>query len=346
MKINTLKLSYALLFVIITSCGSKKSISTEVTKPAIVSLDPSIKRIGIVNRSIVKEDNNALDKLDKILSVEGADLDKQGAHQAVLALKNELGKNAKFSEVKLIETNTEVNPGGGVFPAPYSWDMVQQICAANNVDAIFVLSLYDTDANASYDTSNTKVKGPLGIEIPAIRHSVIIVTNIKAGWRIYDPINKVIKDELAVNTKTTSTGSGINPVKAIEAAKNRKQSVFQISQQMAIDYSTRLLPYKGNIYRKYYTSGTSNFEAGRRYVETGQWEKAAELWEKEVKNEDPEIAGQASFNMAFYNEIKGDFTQAIEWANKSYAEYGNKQALKYKEDLEERISDRVRMSNN
>ncbi len=343
MKIKFIKLRLLclLLVIIVSSCGSKKSVSTEVTKPAIVSLDSSLKKIGIINRSIVSEENGVLDKLDKILSIEGADLDKEGANQAVLALKNELAKNTKFTQVKLIETNIDDNPGGGVFPAPYSWDRVGQICNANNVDALFVLALYDTDANATYDTFNTKVKGPLGVDIPAVHHSVRIVTQIKTGWRIYDPINKVIKDELPIDTKTITTGRGINPVKAIEAAKNRKQSVLQISQQVAIDYASRLLPYKDNIYRKYYSSDTPNFEKGRRYVETGQWEKAAELWRQETNNEDPEIAGQACYNMAFYNEIKGDFTKAVEWVNKSYTEYGNKKALKYKEDLEERITDRV-----
>ena len=334
-----------ILLIVSTSCGSKKSISANITKPAIVSLDTSLKKIGIINRSIVSEENGILDKLDKILSIEGANLDKEGANQAVLALKNELSKNIKFTQVKLVEVNVSNNPGGSVFPAPYSWDRVSQICAANNVDALFVLSLYDTDANATYDTFNTKVKGPLDVDIPAVHHSVRIVTDIKTGWRIYDPLNKVIADELPINTKTTTTGRGVNPVKAIEAAKNRKQSVLQISQQIAKDYASRLLPYKDNIYRKYYTSDTPNFEKGRRYVETGQWEKAAELWQQETNNPDGEIAGQACYNMAFYNEIKGDFTKALEWVNKSYAEYGNKQALKYKEDLEERIADSVLLKN-
>ena len=328
------------LLIFLSSCGSKKSVTTEVMKPALVSLDPTIKKIGVLNRSMPSKTNSLLDDLDKILSIEGADLDKEGAEQSILALKNELSKNPKFTQVKLIETSTETNPGGGVFPAAFSWDIVEKICNINNIDALFVLSVYDTDAVASYDTFNTKVKGPLGLEIPAIHHSVTIVTDVKVGWRVYDPVNKVISDELAVNQKTTTKGRGINPVKAIEAAKKRKESVMQISQQMAIDYSGRLLPYKDKVYRKYYVSGTPNFETAKRFVETGQWEKAAELWKKEVNNKDIKIAGQACFNMAFYNEIKGDFTQAIEWANKSYTEYENKKGLKYREDLEERINNR------
>lgn len=340
MKTKVITLTRFLFFLIlVTSCGSKKSISTLVTKPPLISLSPSVKQIGVLNRSIVSEDKNILDKLDKILSVEGADLDKDGSEQSILALKNELSMNPKFTGVKIVTSNTNDNPGGGVIPAPLSWDMVQKICSENNIDALFVLSLYDTDTDASYDTYTTKVNGPLGTKIPAINHSVRLVTTIKSGWRIYDPISKLIKDELLFSEKTVSTGRGINPAKAIEAAKQRKESVMQISQKIATDYALRLMPYKDNIYRKYYTSETPNFEIAKRHVETGQWDEAAKLWEIETKNEDSKIAGQACYNMAFYNEIKGDYTSALEWATKSYTNYENRLALKYIDDINERIAD-------
>ncbi|WP_299887938.1 DUF6340 family protein [uncultured Lacinutrix sp.] len=337
-KFNSLIVSIILCSVI-TSCGSKKSISTEVTKPALVNLHQDIKRIGILDRSIVSKNESFLDELDKILSIEGANLDREGAKQAVLSLKSEVSKSNTFSEVKLINIDAKNNPGGSVFPAALSWDEISIICANNNIDGLFVLSLYDTDATATYDTFNTKVKGPLGIEVPAIHHSVVINTIIKTGWRIYDPIKRVISDELEVSQKVRTTGRGINPVKAIEAAKNRKQSVLQISQKIAQDYASRLLPYKGKIYRKYYTSDTPNFEIAKRYVETGKWEEASVLWEKETNNKDKDIAGQACYNMAFYNEIKGDYNRAKEWATKAYTEYENKLALKYLDDLDDRIEE-------
>ncbi len=325
------------IVTIFIGCGSKKSVRTEVTKPPIVSLDTSVKRIGILDRSIPSDESVGLDQVDKILSIEGKKLDEDGAKQALIALKTSLLQNPRFTDVKVLTTRLQENPGGGIFPSALSWDQIEDLCKKNNVDAIFTLALYDTDATATYDVKNTKVEGPLGIEIPAIRHIVNIITRIKTGWRIYDPVNKKVCDQLTVNEKTTATGSGINPIKAIEAAKNRKQSVLQISQKIGSDYALRLLPYKDNVYRDYYVKATPSFEMAKRRVETGQWEGAAELWEKETANPDPEIAGQACFNMAFYNEIKGDYTKAIEWATKSYTDYENKNALRYIDDLKERI---------
>ncbi|SEM11126.1 hypothetical protein SAMN04487910_4132 [Aquimarina amphilecti] len=329
----------AMVVLIAVGCGSKKSLRTEVIKPPIVTLDSSVKKIGILNRSIPSDENVGLDQVDKILSIEGAKLDEDGARQAMIALKTALLQNPRFTEVTILSNSLKENPGGGIFPSPISWDQINDLCKTNNIDAVFTLALYDTDAKASYTVENKKIEGPLGIELPAVEHKVSIDTKIKTGWRIYDPIRKKISDQLSVNEKTKSVGKGINPIKAIEAATNRKQSVLQISQKIGSDYASRLLPYKDNVYRDYYVKATPNFEVAKRKVETGQWEGAAELWEKETNNSDPEIAGQACFNMAFYNEIKGDYTKAIEWATKAYTDYENKNALRYINDLKERIED-------
>lgn len=337
-NIFTYKILVLPLFcIIMIGCGSKKSLKTEVIKPPIVTLDASVKKIGILNRSIPSDENSGLDQVDKILSLEGKKLDKEGAEQAIIALKNELLQNPRFTDVVILPVKLDQNPGGGVFPSSLDWNQIEDLCKKNNVDAIFTLAIYDTDAKATYNVENTKIEGPLGIEIPAIEHIVNIDTRIKTGWRIYDPIRKRVCDQLSVNRKTISKGKGINPIKAIEAATNRKQSVLQISQKIGSDYALRLLPYKDQVYRDYYVKATPNFEIAKRKVETGQWDGAAALWEKETSNPDPEIAGQACFNMAFYNEIKGDYTKAIEWATKAYTDYENKNALRYIDDLKKRI---------
>ncbi|MDH7448224.1 DUF6340 family protein [Aquimarina sp. 2201CG14-23] len=341
---NTILLSF--FFIMVVGCGSKKSLKAEVIKPPLVSLDSSVKKIGILNRSIPSDQNIGLDQVDKILSIEGEKLDKEGAEQAIVALKTALLQNPRFTEVIIIPITLKENPGGGVFPSSLSWDQVDDLCTKNQVDAIFSLAVYDTDAKAAYTVNETQVEGPLGIKIPAIEHIVDIETKIKTGWRIYDPIKKRISDQLTVNQKTKSKGKGINPIKAIEAVTNRKQSVLQISQKIGSDYALRLLPYKDHVYRNYYVKATPNFEIAKRKVETGQWEGAAQLWEKETSNLDPEIAGQACFNMAFYNEIKGDYTKAIEWATKSYTDYENKNALRYIDDLNERIENQKILGKN
>jgi len=136
-----------------------------VLEPAPVYMPKHNQKIGVIDRSLPSENNAELDKLDKVLSAEGKNLDKEGAHRAVLGLSDKLGKNQSFSEVKIIEDANLRSPGSGVFPATLSWETVQKVCDANDVDALYVLEFFDTDSEIDYKTVQKKIKNPLGVEI-------------------------------------------------------------------------------------------------------------------------------------------------------------------------------------
>ena len=82
--------------------------------------------------------------------------------------------------------------------------------------------------------------------------------------------------------------------------------------------------------------GTDNFKIAKRRAQTGNWDGAAELWEKEIDNPKSKVAGRAHYNMAIINEINGNLDEAIQWARKAYSDYNNKLALDYVRILEER----------
>ncbi len=334
---STTAISVLIISVILCSCSSKNLLTMSVTEPAPVYLPSNIKTIGIIDRSLPSEKNEKLDKLDKILSAEGKNLDKDGAHEAVVGLFDELINNNRFSQVKIIDNVDVSSPGLGIFPSALSWKTIERICSENNVDAIFALSFYDTDAKIDYKAIPIQIDGPLGIKVPVVEHHATIATLIKTGWRIYDPINKFIQDEHLVNKNVVSKGIGINPVKAIEAIMGRKEDVLQVSNNIGHNYALRILPYKIRVTRHYYVRGTNNFKIAKRRAQTGNWDEAAELWDKEVSNPKRKLAGRACYNMAIINEINGELNTAVEWASKSYTDYKNKMALRYLNVLKYRI---------
>jgi hypothetical protein len=95
-----------------------------------------------------------------------------------------------------------------------------------------------------------------------------MATLIQTGWRIYDPINKVIQDEWLANEQVLSTGAGINPVKAVEAVTGRKEAVLQASNGMGATYALRIVPFRTRVARDYYVRGTENFRIARRRAQT------------------------------------------------------------------------------
>ena len=326
-RLQTLLLG-SLLAGLMIGCSATNRLTMGITEPALVTLSPDAKKIGIINRSLPSEQNKNVDKIDQILSAEGQMLDKEGAQAAVNALSRALLQIGAFDEVKIIE-DEEIKKGLSVLPAMLSWDEVDRICEEHDVDVVFSLALYDTDTRVSYNMTTIQLPNDLGIKVNVPAHQLNLNTLIKNGWRIYDSKDQRLADEFLIEGQVRTSGKGINPVKAYEAILNRKEAVMDRSMFLGENYSNRLIPLRRRIARDYFVRGSDNFEVARRRAQTGDWDGAEELWELEVSNPKRKIAGRACYNMAIINEINGDLNAAIEWASRSYADYRNNDALRY-----------------
>ncbi|QCW99730.1 hypothetical protein FGM00_06315 [Aggregatimonas sangjinii] len=317
------------LIAILSACSATSQLTMGVKEPARVPIPSDVVRIGLINRSVPAEGNESLDKIDKILSLEGLRLDELGAQSALNGLKAELERSGRFESVSLIDGVDSVRKGLGVFPAQMSWDDIDAICDAHNVDVIFSLEFYDTDTNVGYEQKMVNIPNPLGIKAEVPGHRVTIRTALKNGWRVYDPHTKYILDESSFQDNLVSVGEGINPFKAVEAIAGRKEAVLQTSNNLGNAYGLNIRNLTRRVTRIYYVKGTDNFEIGQRRAQAGDWKGAAELWERELSHPDAKIAGRAFYNMAISNEIDGNLDRALEYASKSYTDYNNKDALRY-----------------
>ncbi len=330
-KLYIIAVTFASTFV---SCSSTNLMSLSVREPAPVSLPSYIKNVGIVNRTNISKQNKAVDIIDKVFSLEGAELDKAGAASGITGLSVELQKDTRLNNVVILsEQLTTANPT--LFPTPLSWDTIEEICRINNTDALFVLELFDTDSKISYASHPVKINTPVG-SLPALEHEASMVTLVKTGWRIYDPSSKNILDQFVVTQDIGYTGRGINPVVAANALIGRKEAVKEVANRSGQAYGLRIVPYWLRVSRDYYVKGTNNFSIGKRKAQTGNWDQAGEYWYKEINNNKGKVAGRACYNMAIISEINGDIDQAIKWAQQSYEDYNNKLALRYVRVLQNR----------
>jgi hypothetical protein len=316
------------------SCATQE-LYLNVTQPAPVTIAKEIKTVGIIDRSTPTDKTKTLDLLDKILSLEGADLDVIGTGEAIKGLTEELKDNNRFEEVKLLSDTKFQSSNIMGLPAPLTWEQVEGICRDNGTDALFALEMYDTDTRLNYSTASTQIKTPLGT-IPGLEHIASMETLVKTGWRIYSPADRTIPDEFIVAESIVFTGRGINPVAAAAALLNRKEAVKEVSNKAGHIYALRLLPYRLRATREYFVKGTNNFKIAKRRAQLGKWDEAAELWEKETTNPKMKIAGRANYNMAIISEINGDLDAAKSWAQKSYEDYNNKLGLRYVRIIENR----------
>lgn len=279
-----LSVSCFVLINFLLSCSATNTLTLKVTEPAPVLLNKNTTKIGIINRSIPDKKHEVLDAIDKILTVEGKELDKIGSNTVISSLREELLKNNKITSVIVLDSVASKKYGFDQFSDELSWQKINEICVKNNVDAIYELSFFDTDSNISYKNYTTEIKNNLGIKIPAVEHEVTVSTLIKSGWRIYDNNYKVISDVYSDSKVVALKGRGINPVKAFETIKTRKDAVLSVSRDMGRIYANRILPYSIRVSRDYYVKGTTNFEIGKRRAQAGEWDSAAELWLLETNN--------------------------------------------------------------
>jgi hypothetical protein len=320
--------------ILLISCKTQQ-LYINVLEPAPVTLPPYIKTVGVINRSTPTDKTKTMDDVDKALSLEGVDLDKDGAMESIRGLSDELLNNTRFDEVKTLNDIDFRTSSMTDFPVSLSWDIVDRICTETKTDALFALEKFDTDSHLDVSAKKVDVKTPLGT-IPGIETQADMRTLVKTGWRIYDPVSKSILDEYTYSETVVFTGRGINPLRALAALSGRKEAVNEVSNKAGRGYAMRIIPFRIKVWRDYYVKGTGNFETARRKAEVGKWDEAGLLWEKETNNSSTKIAGRAAYNMAIINEINGDLEAALKWAQKSYEDYNNKLALDYVRILENR----------
>lgn len=328
-----------ILILLLVSCKTNE-LYINVLHPAPVTVPPEIKSVGVINRSIPTDETKIADLIDKVLSLEGTDLDKDGAWESVRGLTEELMANGRFTGVRELRDIDFRASRIGVLPPPLSMEIVEKVCRETGTDALFSLERFDTDTRLNYSTNKVRRDTPLG-GIPLLEHQVSMEVIIKTGWRIYVPSGPGILDEFSFAESLAFIGKGINPVAAVTSLMARKEAVKEVSRTAGHNYALRLLPYRLSIEREYFVKGTENFRTAKRKARTGNWDEAGLLWAKETESPSRKIAGRAFYNMAVISEINGNIDEAIEWARRSYEDFNIRKGLRYMRMLEARKQDDV-----
>lgn len=325
-----------LIALAFSSCATQE-LYLNITRPAPVTIAPEIKTVGIIDRSTPTDRTKTIDALDKVLSLEGADLDSIGTLEAIKGVREELEANDRFREVKLLSKLEFQASSLGRLPAPLTWEQVEGVCRESGTQALFALEMYDTDTRldnaggALAELSRGNIQGAL--------HMGPMETLVKTGWRIYSPADRAILDEFIVAESIVFGGRGGDPIAAVAGMIHRKDAVKEVSRQAGHVYAMRLIPYRLRVNRDYFVKGTSNFKTAKRLARLGRWDEAGELWNIETDNPKRKVAGRAHYNMAIISEINGDLDSAVSWAEAAYSKYRIKRGLHYSRILSNRQYD-------
>jgi hypothetical protein len=241
--------------VVCLSC-STSNLTLPVTEPAIVPIPPEVATVGILNRSIPETKEAAtINDIDKILTAEGRNLDRNGAIAAIEGLSGRMRLEERFEQIIEVDAPQVKNSGGPVYPSELTPSQIDRIYQDNQIDILIVLAYYDTDSQIQYDVVPVKVNVPVAGEIDAFEQQATVTTQIKLGWRIYEPYNSMIIDEFIQGKELVSSGRGINPMIAYNAIKGRDEGVRQSSLDLGRWYGNRFFPIRRRVNREYYSGG-------------------------------------------------------------------------------------------
>jgi len=312
------------------SCSSTNLMSLSVNQPAPVTLSPNMKSAAVVNRTRAADENRTIDAIHKAVSLESKTLQSEGAKASITGLTEELRKNSRFGSVRSLDYLDLRSFGAGVFPNSLPWDTVEKICRESHTDVLFSLELFDAESNVGVGPGSGATRLLTNMVIaPALDQQVNMNTQVKTGWRIYDPASHNILDEYVLSRNLATRTRLLDPVGTGTAIASRKEAVKQAGNDAGQVYASRIVPYSIRVSRYYYVRANGNFIVAKRMAQTGNWDGAGKIWQQETNNPSGKAAGRACYNMAIISEINGDVDGAIQWAQKAYEVYGLRLALGY-----------------
>jgi hypothetical protein len=309
----------ALILICFAFCACKtEEVYFNVTEPAPVTIPYYVKKVGIINCSVLSDSNGVRKAIDNVISLKSAALDKDCSNECIRGLKDALVQSNIFKDVQFLDGVNIKSSYPGAFPPPLSWGKVEEICRSNNLDVLFSLELFHTGTRINLGAPGS------------------FATTISLGWRIYDPQNKIVLDEYTMAQDLNFGGSGLIALDAVSALMNHKENVMGVSYQMGQSYTNRVLPYVIRVCHEFYINGSTNFKIARRMADAGDWNSAADLWNKETTNPKPKISARAYYNLAIINEMNGNVDSAIGLAQRAYETGGKRLALFYLNALRNR----------
>jgi hypothetical protein len=96
-----------------------------------------------------------------------------------------------------------------------------------------------------------------------------------------------------------------------------EQEYINASKYLGTLCGSKLIPSWSRVDRYYYYSKNANMVKAEQFCKTGDWLKAAEIYNKLTHNKNLNIAEKAKYNMALVCEMEGQPDAALDWLNLS-----------------------------
>ncbi|MGW9685787.1 DUF6340 family protein [Flagellimonas sp. 2504JD1-5] len=307
----------------LASCASSGYVHLNYPQAPELILPQDIDDIAVVNRSLTKEEDASNKTLESVASGEIMGSDKLASDEAIKGIFDGLQNKGRFrvaipSELRLAGTGTRLTPD------ILSWETVNEICEESEADVLLVLENFDSNSDFVLNTAIEQVTSTIQTGKPSGRIPQRARVNVKSYWRLYDPQSKTIIDQFQQTyLMNFDLSNGVIPFTALP----------ETAYESGLAYSRRFFPGFYRVRRDMYKKGKGRdkyqFEIGWRRTEVANWTEAIEIWSEIANNTSSKSAGRAAYNIAVAHEVLGNTDMALQWAQRSYQDYGDRMARDY-----------------
>ena len=327
-------------FILLCSSCAMRQVHMKAMQPALITVPAHVQTVLILDRS--QPDTKAKEIIGSILSA-GLPAERKAAVQEALnGLQQQMQSSPRFHVVRA----TEVYKGSNLtsaFPEPLEWSEIEHLCRKYETDAVVALEIFSTKfvvtdgkrvVKKYVEESGTKK------EVEVTEYYADGIATADMGFRFYDPVVKTIADQKLFSLNNRWGATGTSPTDAIGLLINKSEAQKRVSYNAGLSYGSRISPLPITITRSFYGKPKKNAAMiiGNRQADTNQWYEAVETWQKGMGTAKTKVAGRLAYNVAIAYEVIGDLDKAIEWAGKSFVEFGDKHAKEYSDELYYRLN--------
>lgn len=184
----------------------------------------------------------------------------------------------------------------------YTWDDLTRIKNETGADLLFSLDFFATHDEFLKST------------LSGFKENNVYFLTL---WNIYDlQHNKLVFNIMNIDTVSETIYTGSSKVRKADFI-HRNEQLVSSTKQCAQYFSNQVIPHWEPVERTVYYSFGKKLKKATMYMNNGQWDKAAEIWEKNTESKKKIIAAQSAFNLAVACEMKSDFNSAFNWVIKS-----------------------------
>ncbi|QBA64118.1 DUF6340 family protein [Muriicola soli] len=323
------------LVLLVSACKSTHTVTVYNLEPAPVVLAKDIKRIGIINEVGKANAKDQVSTLEALVKATDQKLANKGTTAAIEGLLQELQRDQRFDTVMILESSNSLWEAEGDSQQQIPWEKLENLCLKNQLDAVFSLASYQTDTRIKEKKSTMEELDLMRMTVVIPARELTLETLIENGWRIYDPFEKKVLDEIKVNEQIVTQAKGENAVNALWAMTDRADSLVSVSRGSGSSYGMRLKPANRAQERELYIKGSERLAEARQAVIDQDWLEAARLWQLDLNHDKSAVRAMACHNMAVLYEVKNDLDKALEWAVLAKSHEEGKEHTAYLEALKE-----------